>query len=1268
MLYRDLVQFEPIESVIQLRAADDKREATHLVQTYVVSNRMADQLVNVVFPQLQIDRPVNNKGVLVVGNYGTGKSHLMSVLSALAEHEDLAHLVRNSQVRDAAIAVAGKFKVVRSEIGGVERSLRDIVLGELERFFEKVGTPYRFPSADQITNNKGDLIKAMAGFTAKYPDKGVLFVLDELLDYLRTREERALILDLGVLRELGEVTAVAPLRFVAGIQETLFDNPRFAFVAEQLRRVRDRFEQVRIAREDIAYVVSERLLGKNDSQLAQITEHLRTFTKLYPPMAERLPEFARLFPIHPAYIDTFERVYVAEKREVLQTFSKAIRSVLDREVPTKETGLISYDHYWGVLTENPSLRTLPGVAEVVEKSSVLEGRITNAYTRKPLLPMARRIIHALSVHRLTTSDINAPLGVTVEELRDQLCLWAAMPEADAEFLSGTVQVALKEIMRTVSGQYISYNADNGQYYLNLKKDIDFDAKIAERGNFMEERDLNRYFYSALRELLNIRTSVHVTGFLIWRDELVWAEKNVMRPGYLFFGHPNERSTAQPPLDWYIYFLPPFDGQKVKPNNASDEITFHIHGLGPDFEEMVRRYAGAQAMAGESPNHRQTYQDKADQNLRSLIGWLRQNFNTHLRVSHEGATKSVPEALAQMRSSASRDAEDLLRVIASHLLAPHFRDTYPDYPAFSRLSQPISEQGRTTSAQEAVRFLAGRPRNNLAIAVLDGLKLLDPEERIKPLTSPYARYFLDMLLAKGDTQVVNQGEVIEQVAAGLQPLFKDIHFKLEPEWVVVVLLALVYTGDITLNLGGNETLDAGNMERAALKSMDELTDFRFYRRPKQVPLTVWTQVFDAFGLQSGLVRDEATREEGVRRLQEHVQDELRRVVEWQSKVQGGITLWNQPLFTDRLDFTYSVDKDGSVVSRVGERGAPGHHDFRLSQTDVLPYLRKTKDFLEGLSRYNTPGKLRNLSMTTSEAEEELSYRVRALRIKDLLDAVNGLQPLTAYLSEAGAVLPMGHEWVMRADAARQELLSQVRNMAKGGGTIDLTSWRNRLEELRRQYIQIYSDLHARHVLGPKDDERKARLLRDPRVEQLKGLSAVDILNAQELRRWGEAVIALPTCREFHTGLLEASPTCPRCHFRPAQTGMLGTASTRLDVLEDQLGEMLAGWHAALRQNLLSETAQQSISSMTATERAVIDKYLSEPEPTKASLPDGLVEAVNQALRGLRTVTMQASDLLAALQKGGMPCTIEQLAERFRGYMKETMSGHDPRNTRLTIEQE
>jgi hypothetical protein len=931
MRYRDLVQFEPIETVIQLRDADQESAARRLVQTYVISDRMADQLVNTVIPQIQFLTPRDNKGVLIVGNYGTGKSHLMSVVSAMAEYPELAPALSHPQVQAAAKALAGRFKVARVEIGSVTRSLRDILLEELEIAMERWGTPFTFPPAEQLTNNKDAIIAAMATFQQRYPDHGILLVVDELLDYLRTREERQLILDLGFLRELGEVAALTPFRFMGGLQETLFDSPRFAFVAEQLRRVRDRFEQVRIAREDIAYVVAHRLLRKTDEQLARITEHLRQFTPLYGRMAERLGEFAQLFPIHPAYIETFERVYVAEKREVLKTFSLAMRALLDQEVPTDRPGLISYDHYWDVLRENPSMRGLPGVAEVIAKSNVLEGRIRNAYTRPHLLPIALRIVHALSVHRLTTGDIDVPLGATPEELRDDLCLHMRLPEASAEFLLDQVQVALREIMRTVSGQYISYNEANGQYYLDVKKDIDFDTKIGERGEFMEDSDLNRYFFDALRQALNLGDTTYVTGHRIWFYELPWAERKVTRSGYLFFGAPDERSTAQPPRDFYVYVLPPFLRRTWHDEERPDEVIFQLTGLDQTFKDILCLYAGARAMAGEAATHREIYADKADVHLKRLLRWLREHLISHLQVTYQGVTEPVSAVLARTRSMASQSIEEFLRLIASHLLTPEFEERYPDYPAFRRLAQPVSEAARPTSAMEAIRYLAGRGRTNLAMAVLEGLELVDGEGTVRPYRSPYARHYLELLQSKPEGQVVNRGELIEQVAGGIQPVEKDVRFRLEPEWVVVVLLALVYNGDVVLNLGSREALDASTVENAATMAVSDLTDFRFYARPRTLPLNLWTMIFEGLGLAPGLIRDENTRDQAVRELQRVVQAELERTATIQGRLQQGLQLWNMPLFTDR--FTIEIQA-GSVVSS----DLPA---VTLSVTDLLPNLRGYK---------------------------------------------------------------------------------------------------------------------------------------------------------------------------------------------------------------------------------------------------------------------------------------------------------------------------------------
>ena len=44
MKYLDLIQFEPIETVVQLRDADKAAEARRLVSTYVVSEEMAERL------------------------------------------------------------------------------------------------------------------------------------------------------------------------------------------------------------------------------------------------------------------------------------------------------------------------------------------------------------------------------------------------------------------------------------------------------------------------------------------------------------------------------------------------------------------------------------------------------------------------------------------------------------------------------------------------------------------------------------------------------------------------------------------------------------------------------------------------------------------------------------------------------------------------------------------------------------------------------------------------------------------------------------------------------------------------------------------------------------------------------------------------------------------------------------------------------------------------------------------------------------------------
>ena len=282
-------------------------------------------------------------------------------------------------------------------------------------------------------------------------------------------------------------------------------------------------------------------------------------------MAERIDEYVDLFPIHPAYIDTFQQMVIVEKREVLKTISQTIAGMIDQDVPQNEPGIVSYDSYWKRIKEDPAKRVDPSVAEVLRKSSVLEDIIQRSFTRPAYKPMAMKIIAALSVHRLTTVTLDAKLGLTAQNLKDDLCIYTEMPVQEAEFLQSTVETVLREIIKTVSGQFIEYNKENEQYYLDLKKDVDYDQKIEDRAGSLSDDRLDQYFYQLMWDCLDWHPQEYTTGHKIYQYNINWLLYDIL-PQWLFlriyrfavigkYGKSKRNHTASrrpvgwPPLMW-----------------------------------------------------------------------------------------------------------------------------------------------------------------------------------------------------------------------------------------------------------------------------------------------------------------------------------------------------------------------------------------------------------------------------------------------------------------------------------------------------------------------------------------------------------------------------------------------------------------------------------------------------------------------------------------------------------------------------------------------
>lgn len=1240
MKYGDLIQFEPIESVIQLLDANRPDEAQKLVSTYVISDDMAERIASLMIPQLSFDESVDHKGLLVVGNYGTGKSHLMSVISLVAENADYASKIHHPKVAEAAVAIAGKFKVHRIEVSS-QMSLRDIITHELERFLAKHEVSYAFPPADQVVNNKASFEEMMAAFDEVNPGKGVLLVVDEFLDYLRSRKDHDLVLDLSFLREIGEVSKHLRFRFVAGVQEAIFDSSRFQHVADSLRRVKDRFTQVQLARQDVSFVVAERLLKKSVDQQEKIRAYLTPFAKFYSSMNERMDEYVRLFPVHPDYLKTFELLVFTEKRGALVTLRDQIQVILNDEVPSDRPGLVAYDTFWQTVKSNSVFKADPSVGPVINVSDVLESRIQQGFTRPTYKAMALRIIHALSVHRLTTGgDIYVPVGPRAQELRDSLCLYQPgledMPEP-AEDLFSFVVTALREILKTVNGQFISKAVDTEQYYLDLKKDIDYDAQIEKRADVLSDDSLDRAYFGAIKQLMEQADDhCYVTGHQIWQYQIEWQERRAERDGYLFFGAPNDRPTAQPERDFYIYFVQPFEPPRFRDESKADEVFFRLKGLDDEIRKHLAFYAAALELANSTSGAAKgIYQGRAQDFLKAMNKWLQENQMSAYEITYQGKKATLQDWVkgislrdrARLGSDERINFRDVVNVVSGLAMSQQFAETAPEYPTFPVL---VTKANLKQLVGSALKALAGGARSKDANAILDALEMLDGD-RIEVGSSRYALELLKRLKDKGHGQVINRSELL--VGGGEVEYFHPIRFRLEPELLVIVLAGLVYSGDIILAITGDK-IDSSKLNLLAERSQDELKQFKHLEAPKEVNVTVLRSLFELLGLTPGLAQMAVQgSEEPVNQLQTKVTELVNRLLSASTDMQNRLSFWGQSLLTS------------------------------AEAADWRARLESLKGFLEGLSPFKTVGKLKNLRVVSDDITAQQQNLAVLESVERLLDLVSELGSIAAYLSQAEIVLPSEHTWVKQAQAARTSILGKL---SQDRTAQHASEYRQALNALKKDYLNAYIGLHSKARLGVAEDKTKAALRKDPRLANLRTLAGISLMPTSQLSAFDQRLDSLKSCHQLTEPELNASPYCPHCSFKPANEQLqLGVAASALAQLDDELDQLLANWQQTLLDNLEDPTIQANLELLKASARDLIESFITSRTLADPVTPT-FVSAVQEALSGLEKITVSGADITAALLCGGSPAAPDDLRKRFETLLNDRCKGKDASKLRFVVE--
>lgn len=1223
MKYSELINFNPIESVIQINEADDKVKAINLTKSYVMSDEMAEKLERSMINELQLDEVVDNKGVMLVGNYGTGKSHLMAVISAVAADSQNLQYLQNKTFAKTMERIAGKFEVLRIEIGSTTMSLRNIILTKVGQDFKKRGLSFSFPKDGEIINNKDVLENMMEIFLGKYPGKGYLVVVDEFLDYLGGRKEQEIKLDLGFMRELGEIVKRSRFRVIFGVQEKLFDNPNFSFVSMTLNRVKDRFEQVIIRKEDTAYVVSERILKKTPEQKAKVREHLQKFCSLYTNMSERLEDYVELFPIHPAYIDVFNKIYIIENRHILKNISEIIRRILEDTITEDSPGIISFDSYWNFIKENYGYRTDANIKVVIEASANLEDIVMRSFPKKIYKSLAMQIIYALSVHRLTTGDISIRSGLTAENLRDDLCLFLSnMPDCDSGTLQSVIQQVLKDTMTTVSGQFIEHNVENGQYYLDAYKVIDFDEKITQKSSVLDPGSLNHYFFDVAYYCLEWDQKEHVTNFKIYEHTLNWDSHNIFRRGYLFMGTPVERPTAQPPEDYYMYILPPYGNETFTDEKKEDEVFFTFK-QNEDFKNNLKLYAAALSLKElTEEKNKKIYQDKADIYIKRLTHYLSENKNTCFEVTYKGAKKQLIEVL---KGKYNKDFafKETIDAAASICLDNYFTVKYPNMPKFKT---KITIKNQADNIRVGIDHFAGRT-NQQSKAILESFNLLDGD-KISVDKSKYAAYFINKLSKLPPKGVINFNDIYEENFNE----YLDKQFAISYALLPIVLVSLVYSGDAIIALKNGVTLTASNLDSLPKTSVIDLFEFKFISKPKDMAISELIKLFEILDISKGLINNPNEREKGLEELIKKTYTLASKAVQSSSRLNSEFELWGEPLIGEHILNNYK-QSISNVINEFGNFG----------------------------NRYNTVAKLNNFSLSMEQVEK-LQKDIEIMEIVSEYDKfkniciVNVGYVMNLELMELGADFKSQIEIVK---AKFREIRDEIDDNKNGeNAAIDVNQ---ELSLVKEKYIDIYFAEHQKKRLGIKDGKRKGEIISSIKLTNLKRMKVINILSTAKLVEIETTLANLKVCYELIPGMLRSSHICPKCGFMIVEGGVLVLG--QLDSIEDKIDCLLIEWTNTLLNTISDPLVLVQKDYLKPEQKKVINDFLKNKE-LPVIIDNFFIGSINTLLKGFEPLVIHTEEFMEKIDSIG-PCDVDTFTVKLMDIISAYTKGKDKEKLRIVV---
>lgn len=1220
MKYRDILQFEPITDVIQLDMLEKTDYRRDVVRTFVYPEYFTSTIIPEIVRNMKFGER-EKKGIQIIGNYGTGKSHLMSLVSLIAENADYLNDVTNQTAKDTLEPIAGKFEVHRFEMQ-TDKKLWDIITFQIQRFLHSKGVDFSF-DPESLKMYGEQLDEMMAAFEEKFSGKGLLIIVDELLAYLKGHAANGqLDQDLQVLQALGQQCKKGRFAFMFGVQEMIYQSKEFAFAAEMMLKVKDRYVDLTIRKEEVSFVVQNRLLRKSEQQKAAIRTHLEKFIPFFSDMHSNLQNYVELFPVHPAYFDNFEKIRLGRaQREVLKTLSKQFEKIADMDIPTDNPGLITYDQYWEQMMADSGLKSVPDFKTVTDTVQIIYDKIETNFVgpRKSQVPTAKRIVNAAAI-KLLHGDLNKKNGTRADALVDDLCLTHALAE-DKEFLVDSVKTTAALIVKATSGQYFDMNPENEEFHLRTEGGVNFDQLIAQFADTMPESRKDESFFSFIVEVLGITSNPYRTGFQIYKHELEWRSHKVTRDGYIFFGNPNEKSTTHPKQHFYMIFMPIFQKDKKVMNNDADEVYFIMDSLSEEFKDLVVKY-GAAFSLWNSADTAQKIHFKGK--MEDLFVKVRRAFDAcfipNTKVSYAGGVARTLNTFQLPPAGASKI--EVFDSVASEIFEDQFVASTPDYPAFTYASQTISHDNLDRYLKGAfAKIISPTVSNKDGEAILMGLGCYKAGELLVD-SSIYGQGILKLMNERDQNMVVNKEEILELLPRSENVWFsKDYRLDAAFEFVVLAVLAAIGECEITLNSG--ETLNATNLDKLRTLQADDYFTFSNIKRPKALNIPVLREVTKCF-----CGRD------------------LTNQLDQQATYQL-LSAEARKLAAECATFDAKELKDGLVIADVEIIDKVKASALR---SDVIAL----KGFCDKLSTYTSQAKIKNFPYSMDVVKKQVETKKEMETVKAIIATVKELNSKIQYLIQAKQYVPVGTQLATAVDA----VINKVSTVLADMNDAQVSAYSDELDDIKKNYIDWYLNEYYKCCLSEIDESRKVEILNSCEYRACSELYKCTLINTAAWNQWKMGFNQLRTANPMVKSILQTSPYA---QFNPQTSG---TQSSRtIGEYKEDLQVIYNTWIDGIKAFVLSEDSQEALRLMDDKSQHFLMSFaqgltdINDQNSAKC-----LLELLDNLSGGYERVEVSPEDLASCLSH---PMTIAEAIGALELCINRKCSGKDRKKVRIVL---